>query len=275
MASALPREMRMMVGGPDIGAGPSIGLHDRRRPRYHSPAERNSFHRGRELEGVADSGTEENTQSEVTSLDKFWHRAGWLVLLLAFQSCSSFILERFEILIKTHPVIIYFLTMLVGAGGNVGGQSVVLVVRKLAVVGLGSDPPKGEEEPDTPSRLVCNEFSIGCRLALVLLVASAARCEAFDVRGMECLAICLSMIAIVITSSVLGVILPLAFRRLSIDPAHATATIGVLMDGIGVTLTCVVSCLVLGLPLSGQLEPEHITHAPPDSLRNAIQREGS
>merc|ERR1719284_1391710 len=153
--------------------------------------------------------------SDETTLDKFWHRAGWLVLLLAFQSCSSFILERFEILIKTHPVVIYFLTMLVGAGGNVGGQSVVLMVRKLAVAGLGSDEPKSsEEDSDAPRRLVCAELSVGCRLALVLLVASWARCEAFDVRGMECLAICLSMIAIVVTSAVLGVTLPLVFRRL-------------------------------------------------------------
>jgi len=172
-------------------------------------------------------------------------------------------------------VVIYFLTMLVGAGGNVGGQSVVLVVRKLALAGVESYDSKDGEAQDTPRRLICNEFSVGCRLALVLLAASAARCEAFEVRGMECLAICLSMIAIVITSAVLGVALPLLFKRLSIDPAHAGATIQVAMDGIGVTLTCIVSCLVLGLPLSGKLEAERIPHAAPEILRSAIQREGS
>lgn len=50
-----------------------------------------------------------------------------------FQSSSSVILERFDPLIRAHPVVIYFLTMLVGAGGNAGGQSTVLVVR-LALV---------------------------------------------------------------------------------------------------------------------------------------------
>ena len=52
-------------------------------------------------------------------------RAYWLVGLLALQSCSGFILSRNEILLARHPVIIYFLTMLVGAGGNAGNQASV------------------------------------------------------------------------------------------------------------------------------------------------------
>ena len=41
------------------------------------------------------------------------------------QSCSGFILARNELLLEAHPVIIYFLTMLVGAGGNAGNQASV------------------------------------------------------------------------------------------------------------------------------------------------------
>ncbi|CAE8580975.1 unnamed protein product [Polarella glacialis] len=73
------------------------------------------------------------------SLEVFWHRAGWLVVLLMCQSTSSLILQRFEFLIKSHPVVIYFLTMLVGAGSNAGGQSTVLVVRRLALAAARGD----------------------------------------------------------------------------------------------------------------------------------------
>lgn len=55
----------------------------------------------------------------------FKDRAYWLVGLLALQSMSGFILARNEELLQTHPVIIYFLTMLVGAGGNAGNQAAV------------------------------------------------------------------------------------------------------------------------------------------------------
>lgn len=186
------------------------------------------------------------------SLHKFWHRAGWLVLLLMCQSTSSLILEHFEALIRTHPVVIYFLTMLVGAGGNAGGQSTVLVVRRLALAVV-----KGGKNRDEISvkRIVSEEASVGARLALVLFFACILRCIVFQVRGVECLAICLSMLCIVFTSTLVGAALPLLLRKLRLDPAHAGATIQVVMDVSGVSLTCVVSCLVLGVPLSSTPAP--------------------
>ena len=61
----------------------------------------------------------------VSFIDALKDRATWLVGLLAVQSCSGFILSRNEALLENHPVIIYFLTMLVGAGGNAGNQASV------------------------------------------------------------------------------------------------------------------------------------------------------
>ena len=52
-------------------------------------------------------------------------RAGWLVGLLVLQSMSSFIIQRNETMLQKHLVIVRFLTMLVGAGGNAGNQASV------------------------------------------------------------------------------------------------------------------------------------------------------
>ena len=52
-------------------------------------------------------------------------RAYWLVGLLAAQSCSGFILAKNEELLHEHPQIVFFLTMLIGAGGNAGNQASV------------------------------------------------------------------------------------------------------------------------------------------------------
>lgn len=57
-----------------------------------------------------------------TFLDAVRDRASWLVGLLILQSMSSFIISRNENLLKQHLVIVQFLTMLVGAGGNGGNQ---------------------------------------------------------------------------------------------------------------------------------------------------------
>lgn len=55
--------------------------------------------------------------------ESFWlmmaERAGWLVGLLLFQSVSSFVLEENQSLLQKYPVIVKFLTMLVGAGGTI------------------------------------------------------------------------------------------------------------------------------------------------------------
>lgn len=52
-------------------------------------------------------------------------RAYWLVGLLVLQSLSGIILARNEALLVNHPEIVYYLTMMVGAGGNAGNQASV------------------------------------------------------------------------------------------------------------------------------------------------------
>lgn len=70
-----------------------------------------------------------NNRSNNIQDEPFWSlvsdRARWLVGLLVFQSMSSFILARNEALLQQHTVIVRFLTMLVGAGGNAGNQASV------------------------------------------------------------------------------------------------------------------------------------------------------
>ena len=68
---------------------------------------------------------DEMTSSEPSFCTTVWDRAGWLVGLLVLQSLSSFIISRNEKLLAKHIVIVQFLTMLVGAGGNAGNQSSV------------------------------------------------------------------------------------------------------------------------------------------------------
>jgi len=191
--------------------------------------------------------TEEVQDPSTSTLHKFWHRAGWLVVLLAFQSTSSLILERFDLLVQRHPMIIYFLTMLVGAGGNAGGQTTVLVVRQLAIGQM-----KGENTEATSAlQLIVEQIWVGIRLGVVLFLACFVRCFLFDVEWSESVAICASMVAIVCSSTLIGAALPNMLKWADMDPAHAGAAIQVVMDITGVSLTCLIACLILGVPLSG------------------------
>jgi hypothetical protein len=66
-----------------------------------------------------------NDDDQEDFVTNLWDRAGWLVGLLVLQSMSSFILARNEALLQEHTIIVRFLTMLVGAGGNAGNQASV------------------------------------------------------------------------------------------------------------------------------------------------------
>lgn len=94
-----------------------------------------------------------STANEVETLSRFWHRFCWLVTLLLLQSLSTFILRHFGNLLVKHPVVVLFLTMLIGSGGNVGSQSAVLVIRTIAKGSLNST--------DQLSKLVQKELWTG------------------------------------------------------------------------------------------------------------------
>lgn len=69
--------------------------------------------------------------------------------------------------------------MLVGAGGNAGGQSTVLVVRRLALTALSKKSDR--EGPTVLSfrRIIVPEILVGAKLAVVLFGAAFLRCAIF------------------------------------------------------------------------------------------------
>jgi hypothetical protein len=194
-------------------------------------------------------------------------RAGWLVGLLVLQSMSSFIIQRNEGLLQKHLVLVRFLTMLVGAGGNAGNQASVRgkcclfvpisiceemcvltepflndasVIRGLAI---------GTIKMNSVKPFLMNEFIVGLCLSVILGVAGCLRAAVFMTPFSETFAITASLFMIVMISVVLGATLPLGMKLIGIDPAHSSTTIQVLMDILGVTITVSVSALVLDSPV--------------------------
>jgi Mg/Co/Ni transporter MgtE len=134
--------------------------------------------------------------------------------------------------------------MLVGAGGNAGSQSVVLVVRGLSSGSIR--PPGAGTGPGTPpASFILSQMRTAIGLSLVLCASAGFRALLFREEPNECLAIALSMFSIVLVSVLVGTCLPFALKLLGLDPAHASAAIQVLMDIIGVSLTCLISSVVL------------------------------
>lgn len=196
-------------------------------------------------------------------------RAYWLVGLLVLQSLSGFILSRNEALLENHPfskswihpkayrlyrsdltvvhcvsllpfLVIFFLTMLVGAGGNAGNQASVRVIRGLALETLNEK---------TQSAFLIRELKMAGALSVILSLVGFMRAALFHTPFLESLAVTASLSAIVFTSVCLGAVLPLILKRCGVDPAHSSTTIQVAMDILGVYIAVFVSKIILDSPL--------------------------
>jgi len=171
------------------------------------------------------------------SMHLFWPRAGCLVGLLLIQSLSSLIMTGFDQLFEANPVLVFFLTMIVGTGGNVGGQTVVMAVRKLA---LGEDVG------------IAYEALVGLKLCAVLVPVAFIRCWAQQVSVAGSMTVAISVLAVVVIGAFLGAGLPKVLFMLSIDPAHATPMIQVVMDILGVCIICFTGLFLLGRHGTGE-----------------------
>lgn len=163
-------------------------------------------------------------------------RAGWLIGLLFLQSCSSFIIQYNEIFLQNHMVIVQFLTMLVGAGGNAGNQASVGVIRSLAI---------GTLNGHTMVPFLKREAKMALSMAFLIGFTGFIRAALFRTPVGETIAITTSVFAIVAISIGIGSTLPLGMKKVGIDPAHSSTTIQVIMDILGVLITVCVSSFVM------------------------------
>jgi Mg/Co/Ni transporter MgtE len=179
-----------------------------------------------------------------TILHMVWQRLSILVSLLLLQSLSQFVLEAYEDLITANVVVPLFLTMLVGAGGNAGNQAAV-----HAITGLVT----GEFKPHHLAPILAREMMVGLISSTCLFFITFVRVYVYysneDVQPtpvfVTVLSISISLFIIVITSVFLGCTLPFALRALRINVEHAAPMIQVVMDILGVTISCITCSLML------------------------------
>lgn len=166
-----------------------------------------------------------------------YDRGSWLIGLLILQSFSSIILSKYEQLLQQHPVLIYFLTMLIGAGGNAGSQATVRMIREIAL---------GNVTSTNKLNYIYRELTIAGALSILVGITGFIRAILSSKTNIsEVIAVTIALMVIVIISILLGTILPLILDMLKIDPAHSSTSIQVIMDILGVLLVCSVASLLL------------------------------
>ena len=143
------------------------------------------------------------------------NRIFWLLFLMLSATVSGLLLAHYEDAMAVMPVLTTFIPMLMGVGGNSGSQSSTLIIRGLAV---------GEVEMKDVLRVVFKEVRIGLVVGILLAVVNGVRVWLmYGHNLMLCLALGITIIAIVCIAKSIGCTLPLIAKRLGMDPAIMAA----------------------------------------------------
>ena len=143
------------------------------------------------------------------------NRSLWLMLLMLSATVTGEILGYYEDAMAVMPVLITFIPMLMGTGGNCGSQSSTLVIRGLAV---------GEIEFKDIFRVIFKEIRIALIVGLLLSAVNGIRIYLmYEQNLMLALALGVTMIAVVTMAKCIGCILPLLAKKLGLDPAIMAA----------------------------------------------------
>ncbi|KGT47652.1 magnesium transporter [Acinetobacter sp. ANC 7454] len=168
-------------------------------------------------------------------LSLYQKRVFWLVLLVFGSLLSSFGIARYEDIISEHIVLVFFLPLLVGSGGNAGSQSATLMVRALAT---------GDVQFKEWFRLIRREtlvaLCLGLTMALAVSILGYIRSDL-----MVAVVLAISMTGIVLLGCLIGMSLPFVLNKLKLDPASASAPL--------VTSICDASGVVVYLFVASQL----------------------
>ena len=147
-------------------------------------------------------------------------RIPWLLILMVSSTFSSKILTAFESYLAAVPVLISFVPLLMGTGGNAGGQASTTIIRGLSV---------GEIEMSDILKVLWKElrvaFLCGLSLAVVnfikMFILNDVDRNAYPIMEVVLISavVCITITITVMLAKLVGCILPFIVKKVGFDPA--------------------------------------------------------
>ena len=182
-----------------------------------------------------------------TGAAEMWkRRVPWLMFLMLSATFTSMIINSFEDALAAQTVLISFIPMVMGAGGNSGAQAATAVIRSLSL---------GDTEPEDVLRVVWKEWRVAILCGLTLAAVNFVKMLLVDRMLMHhpevtvtvAAAVSLSIVLIIMFAKVVGSILPIAAEKIGVDPAvMANPLISTITDAVSLLIYFEIAKLILG-----------------------------
>ena len=180
-----------------------------------------------------------------SSVFQIWKtRIPWLLLLMLSATFTGQIIAGFEEKLAVVPALIAFIPMLMGTGGNSGGQSSATIIRGLAV---------GEIENRDIFKIIWKEIRVALMCGVVLAVCNFVKILLVDnlifqnnVSTSGAIVVSITLLLTVIVAKIVGCVLPIAAKKLGFDPAvMASPFITTIVDAISLLIYFAVANAIL------------------------------
>lgn len=199
------------------------------------------------IDVIEEEATEDfQIMAAMTPSDKPYSRTGpfemwrlrvpWLMFLMLSATFTSMILNSFEDALAVQTVLIGFIPMLMGTGGNSGAQSSTAVIRSLSI---------GDMEPKNVLEVIWKELRVsllcGATLSAVnfgkMLLVDRMLLNNPDVTVIVAATVSISILFIVMFAKVVGSTLPMLAEKIGVDPAvMANPLISTITDAVSLLI---------------------------------------
>lgn len=188
------------------------------------------------------------SEEEYLKTSAFVHaknRIVWLLFLMLSATFTGLIISHYEAAFASVPLLVAFIPMLTDTGGNCGSQSSTMVIRGLAL---------GDIKFKDTFKVLFKEICISIIVGVVLVGINSARIAFMYRNNTSCSSVMLAIIVgltlqLTITlSKVLGCMLPIAAKKLKLDPAiMAAPLITTIVDTCSVLIFFKIAMVMLHL----------------------------
>ena len=171
---------------------------------------------------LAGVGDEEITDGV---LKKTKRRFNWLLLNLFTAFLATWVISLFGATIEQMVALAFLMPIVASMGGNAGMQTLAVTIRTLAT---------NELTKNNFMQTVSKEFSIGILNGIIFALISALIVQLWFKDAKLSLIISISMVLNMIVAGLFGILVPVALKRMKIDPAIASSVfVTTITDVIG------------------------------------------
>ncbi|MEZ4562423.1 MAG: magnesium transporter [Thermomicrobiales bacterium] len=163
-------------------------------------------------------------------------RIGWLLFLFLAGLLTSQVLQHFSERLEGVPILVAYIPLIIGIGGNVGSQTVTTLVRAIGV---------GEVRLSDVGWVLAKEMAVGLTVGLIMGIVGYLRVgfpEGFQVG----LVVGATIVCVSLWSATVAAMLPLILDKLGVDPAVVSAPlISTFVDATGLLIYMTIAGLLL------------------------------